>query len=395
MTWLLLIVALALASLGSAGAAALVTTARVALAEAISRRLRGAQESLDWLADTERQVVAATAATSLGVALFGAAIPGIVSDASPLGIAVLVFGVAVPATLLGGYLLPRWLTVTRSGAVVEQLQRVLAGWAAMLSVVLPSRDHDPNDEVRALAREGTASGVGGDELVMVGGVMTFASRPVRAVMTPRTNVVAIPHDAAYGDVETVFAESGYTRIPVYGASLDEIVGMIHAFDLFKHQPGDPLPLRPLSFMPEQRPAGDVLLDMQRERQHLAVVVDEFGGTAGIVTLEDLLEALVGEIADEDDLPLVALAPAGDLIEVDGAAAPLIVAEHFGVELPATEAASFGGLLAELAGRIPRVGDRFTVRGLEVDVVQASPTRVERAIVRRGPATPLTLDRPSP
>lgn len=394
MTWFLLFVGLALASLGSAGAAALVTSARAALAEAIARRLRGAQESLDWLADTEHQVVAATAATSLGVALFGAAIPGVVSDATPLGIGLLVFFVAVPVTLLGGYLLPHWLTVTRSAAVVDQLHRLLAGWATLLSVVLPTRHANLNDEVRALAREGTASGVGGDELVMVGGVMTFASRPVRAVMTPRTDLVAIPQDAEYGDVETVFAESGYTRIPVYGASLDEIVGMIHAFDLFKHEPGGPLPLRPLSFMPEQRPAGDVLLDMQRERQHLAVVVDEFGGTAGIVTLEDLLEALVGEIADEDEPPQVAQAPAGDLIEVDGAAAPAAVAEHFGVALPSSEAASFGGLLAELAGRIPRVGDRFAVRGLEVDVVQASPTRVERAIVRRGPATPTPLDRPA-
>jgi CBS domain containing-hemolysin-like protein len=393
MTWLLLIFALALASFGSAGAAALVTTARVALSEAISRRLRGAQESLDWVADTERQVVAATAATSLGVALFGAAIPGLIEEATPIEIVLLVFFIAVPITLLGGYLLPRWLTATRAEVVVSQLQRVLSGWSAMLSIVLPSRNPDPTDELRALAREGTASGVGGDELVMVGGVMTFAARPVRAVMTPRTNLVAIPHDASYGDVETVFAESGYTRIPVYGGTLDEIVGIIHAFDLFKHHSGDPLPLRPVSFAPELRPAGDVLLDMQRERQHFAVVVDEFGGTAGIVTLEDLLEALVGEIADEDDPMPVSHAPTSDLIEVDGAAAPAIVSEHFGVDLPASDVASFGGLLAELAGRIPRAGERFVVRGLEVDVLQASPTRVERVVVRRSATISITLERP--
>ena len=393
MTWVLLLCALVLASLGSAGAAALVTTARISLAEAISRRLRGAQESLDWLAVTERQVVAATAATSLGVALFGAAIPGLVEDATPLEIVLLVFFVAVPITLLGGYLLPRWLTATRAEAVVEQLQRLLGGWATMLSIVLPSRNPDPNDDVRALAREGTASGVGGDELVMVGGVMSFASRPVRAVMTPRTDLVAIPHDASYGDVETVFAESGYTRVPVYGGTLDEITGIIHAFDLFKHQPGEPLPLRPVSFAPELRPAGDVLLDMQRERRHFAVVVDEFGGTAGIVTLEDLLEALVGEIADEDDPSPVSLVPAGDLLELDGAAASSAVAEHFSVDLPVSEVASFGGMLAELAGRIPRAGERFNIRGLEVDVLQASPTRVERVVIRRLAVPSITLDRP--
>jgi len=393
MTWLLLLGGLFLAFLGSAGAAALVTTARVELAEAISRRLRGAQESLGWLAITERQVVAASAATSLGVALTGAAIPGLVENASAIGLAVLVFLVAVPVTIVGGYLVPRWLAVPRAGVALEQLQRVLAGWTAMVGVVLPARSADPNHDVRALAREGTASGVGGEELVMVGGVMAFAARPVRAVMTPRTDVVALPHDAEYPDIETVFAESGYTRIPVYGATLDEIAGMIHAFDLFKYQQGDALPLRPVSFAPELRPAGDVLLDMQRERQHFTVVVDEFGGTAGIVTLEDLLEALVGEIADEDEVASPVQTPAGQMLEIDGSSAPSVVAEHFGVDFPASDVASFGGMLAELAGRIPVAGERFIIRGLEVDVIQASPTRIERVVIRRGVPGAVHLDRP--
>lgn len=394
MKWLLLCTGLALAFIASAGAAALVTTARVALAGAISRRLRGTRESLSWLATTERQVVAATATTSLGVALFGAAIPGLLNGATPWALWLVVLFVGVPITLLGGYLLPHWLTVPRAERVVDQLHPVLTAWTALLGVVLPARNPDPSDDVRALAREGSASGMGGDELVMVGGVMAFAARPVRAVMTPRTDVVAVPKDAGYADVEAVFAESGYTRVPVYGATLDEIVGMIHAFDLFKYQVGDPLPLREISFAPELRPAGDVLLDMQRERQHFAVVVDEFGGTAGIVTLEDLLEALVGEIADEDDAAPTRPAPAGDLLEVDGAAAPSVIAEHFAVDLPPSDAASFGGLLAELAGRIPRAGDRFLVRGLEVDVIQASPTRVERVLVRRSNAGAVNLDRAS-
>jgi CBS domain containing-hemolysin-like protein len=394
MTWLLLLAGMLLAVVGSAGAAALVTTARVELAEAIARRLRGAQESLGWLAHIERQVVAATAATSLGVALTGATIPGLVDGASPLGFALMIFLVAVPVTIVGGYLVPRWFAVPRAGVALEQLQRVLAGWATMVGVVLPARNPDPSDDVRALAREGTASGVGGDELVMVGGVMSFAARPVRAVMTPRTDVVALPHDAGYDDVEKVFAESGYTRIPVYGSTLDEIAGMIHAFDLFKYQPGGELPLRPVSFAPAFRSAGDVLLDMQREHQHFTVVVDEFGGTAGIVTLEDLLEALVGEIADEDDVPAAPQPPSGQLIEVDGSEAPSVIAEHFAVELPATDAASFGGMLAELAGRIPHAGQRFLVSGLEVDVLQASPTRVERVVVRRNVVQTIQLDRPA-
>ena len=392
MTWLVLLAGLALAFIGSASAAALVTTARVALAEAIARRLRGTRESLAWLATTERQVVATTAASSFGVGLVGAAIPGVFSRASVLELAVVIFLIGVPVTLLGGYLLPRWLTVPRAERVVERLHPLLAGWTALLGVVLPARSADPGNDVRALAREGTASGVGGEELVMVGGVMTFAGRPVREVMTPRTDVVAIPQDAGHSDAEIVFAESGYTRLPMYGATLDEIVGMVHAFDLFKYRPGDPLPVRPVSFAPALRSAGDVLLDMQRERQHFAEVVDEFGGTAGIVTQEDLLEALVGEIAYEDTAAPATPAPAGDLLELDGAAPPQTVAEHFAIELPATNAASFAGLLAELAGRIPHAGERFTLRGLEVDIVQASPTRIERVLVRRGSPGSTSLDR---
>lgn len=253
MTWLLLVVGLALAFAGSSGAAALVTTARVALADAISRRLRGTMESLEWLATAERQVAAATAAASLGVALFGAALPGVLSGAAPWKIGLAVLALGVPVTLLGGYVVPRLLTVPRAEQVVEHLRPVLRAWTALLGVVLPARSPDPNDDVRALAREGSASGVGGDELVMVGGVMTFAARPIREVMTPRIDVVAVPQGSAYADVEAVFAESGYTRLPVYGTTLDEIVGMIHAFDLFKYQPGDPLPLRPVSFAPNSAP----------------------------------------------------------------------------------------------------------------------------------------------
>src|SRR6185295_14325063 len=139
-----------------------------------------------------------------------------------------------------------------------------------------------------------------DELVMVGGVMAFSVRPVREVMTPRTDIVAVDEGAALEDIRMVFAQSGYSRIPVYRGTLDEIIGMLHAFDLFKLRPGDPLPIRPVAMAPASRSCGDLLLDMQRERRHLAVLLDEFGGTLGIATLEDLLEELVGEIFDEHD-----------------------------------------------------------------------------------------------
>ena len=146
--------------------------------------------------------------------------------------------------------------------------------------------------------------------MLVGGVMAFSARPVREVMTPRTDIVAIEENAPLDEIRLVFAHSGYSRIPVFRETLDDIIGMLHAFDLFKLQPGDPLPVRPVAVTPASRSCGDLLLDMQRERRHLAVVLDEFGGTLGIATLEDLLEELVGEIFDEHDEEVQAAPGAG-------------------------------------------------------------------------------------
>jgi putative hemolysin len=393
MSWLFLLLGLAIAVIGSAGAAALVTTAREALAEALSRRLRGIEESLGWLGDVEQKVIAAGAATALGVVIVGATIPALLAGFTLVELGGVLLVLIVPATLLGGYLLPRWLTASRAEAVVTALSPILGVWRAILGIVLPTGTHHAVTDVQRLASEGSASGLGtGEQLMMVSGVMSFADRPVRAVMTPRTDVVAVEHDAPYAEVLRVFTECGYTRLPVMRGSLDEIVGIIHAFDLFKLQPGDPLPIRPIAHAPMSRAAGDLLVDMQRERRHFAVVLDEFGGTAGIVTLEDLLEAMVGEISDEDDAeasPVTAVD--ADLMLLDGTATADDVAEHFDLVLPRTEATSFAGLVVELAGRIPRVGERFRLLGLEVDVLEATPARIERLIVRRPTAT-ITLDR---
>ena len=136
--------------------------------------------------------------------------------------------------------------------------------------------------------------------------------------------------------------------------------------------------------------------MQRERRHLAVVLDEFGGTMGIVTLEDLLEELVGEIFDEFDVG--APRPAGEgpmLFEVDGSLPVAAIEERFDRALPTARTSTAGGLIAELAGRIPQAGERFLVRGLEFEVLQATPTRIERLMVRRGSAAPILLVPPTP
>jgi CBS domain containing-hemolysin-like protein len=392
MIWLVVAAGLILSVFGATAGGALIALSRSELARVVSRRLRGAAPSLATLGQIDFHLTAASATTSLGVLLLGAATPALLVGSGAVRSLILLLLVAVPFVLFSGYFIPRWLTQSLPEGLTDRLVPGLRRWSSVLGVVLPARVADRPRDLRSIWREGAAVGLTTDgELALVGGVMTFTQRPVREVMTPRTELVAIPEDAALADITQVFAQSGYSRIPVYRGTLDEIIGMLHAFDLFKLRPGDPLPIRPVAMAPASRTCGDLLLDMQRERRHLAVVLDEFGGTLGIVTLEDLLEELVGEIFDEHDEGVqgAPAAPAA-MLETDGATPVSAVAERFGVTLPARQAASIGGLLAELAGRIPNAGERFTLFGLEFDVLQASPTRIERLVIRPGPTPPVPL-----
>jgi CBS domain containing-hemolysin-like protein len=256
-------------------------------------------------------------------------------------------------------------------------------------MVLPTAS-EATGEYRAIGRESAAILPDTDaEMAMVGSVMTFAQRPVRDVMTPRTALVAVPDGATVTEISRAFAESGYSRVPVYRQTLDEIVGMVHAFDLFKLQPGDPLPIRPVALAPASRTCGDLLVDMQRERRHLGLVLDEFGGTLGIVTLEDLLRALVGEIYGEDPSQPIAEPARPVLIEVDGSETVADVQARIGLAIPGGLAGTIGGRLAELIARIPVTGERHVIGGIEFDVLHASPTRVERMVIRPAPPAPET------
>jgi putative hemolysin len=391
-TWAAVAIGLMVAAFGATAGAALISVSRAELTRAVARRLRGAAPSLEWLAQVDSYLTAASATTSLGVLLIGAAIPGLLAGSASSRAPIVLALLAVPVVLLAAYLLPRWLTQPRAAGVAERVIPILRPWSRVLGLVLPARTATRPNDLRSIWREGAAVGLrADDELVMVGGVMAFSVRPVREVMTPRTDIVAIDEHAALEDIRLVFAQSGYSRIPVFRGTLDEIIGMLHAFDLFKLQPGDPLPVRPVAVTPASRSCGDLLLDMQRERRHLAVVLDEFGGTLGIATLEDLLEELVGEIFDEHD-PEVRSSPSGGptLFETDGNVSPEAIEERFGVSLPTGRSTTMGGLLVEWAGRIPNAGERFAIRGLEFDVLEASPTRIERLLIRSGGTSTVTL-----
>ncbi len=387
MTAILLLVAVGVTVAGAAYELSLLAVSRTQLTEAVTRRLRGGDAPLAWPVETERQLAAASATTSIGMVMLGTLIPGLLTTESVLQLFVLLLLLAVPFAMLSGYLLPRWLSHGRAERMVSLLRPAVRPWAALLRVVLPTAS-EATGEYRSIGRESAAVLPETDaEMAMVGGVMTFAQRPVRDVMTPRTALVAVPEGASVADISRAFAESGYSRVPVYRETLDEIAGMVHAFDLFKLQPGDPLPIRPVALAPASRTCGDLLVDMQRERRHLAVVLDEFGGTLGIVTLEDLLRALVGEIYGEDSHQTVPEPARPTLLEVDGSAAVNDVEPRFGQALPGGQAATIGGRLTELIGRIPVTGERHIIAGVEFDVLQASPNRVERVVIRAAAPPP--------
>jgi CBS domain containing-hemolysin-like protein len=386
---------LLLAIFGAVAGTALVSLSRLELTRAVAGQLRGSTGSLSWLAEMEEYLGVTATLTALGVVIVGAVIPALFTGFTLAALGLLLVLVAVPLVILAGYLIPRWLVRPRAMALRNLVVPVLRPLTRVVGILLPAAPVPGASELRAVWREGAVSGLAADEeLIMVGGVMTFTERPVREVMTPRTDLVAVSEGDPLEDIAQVFAQSGYSRLPVYRGTLDEIVGMLHAFDLFKLRPGDRLPIRPVAVAPASRTCGDLLLDMQRERRHLAVVLDEFGGTMGIVTLEDLLEELVGEIFDEHDGHVTAEGGAGPgLIEADGATPVAAIEERFGRPLPSARTSTVSGLLAELAGRIPQAGERFLVRGLEFDVLQATPTRVERVLVRRAPPAPVILAPP--
>lgn len=393
MIWLALLLGLGLTSFGAMAGAAQMSVSRRQLAHTLTRRLRGDEPGLDWLTQVDARLAAASTTTSLGVILLAAALPAVIGSTILLTVAAVAL-MAIPLALAFGYILPRWLTEPRAESVLDALLPIFGPWAKVLGLVLPAHSGRRPRDWTVVLREAAASGIAdGGELSLIGGVMSFSERHVREIMTPRTEIVAVSEQTPDGTIRQVFAESGYSRLPVYRSTLDDILGMLHAFDLFRVEPGRPLPIRPVTITPGTRSAGDLLLDMQRERRHLAVVIDEFGGTQGIVTLEDLLEELVGEIFDEHDEQAVQSEGHAepDVVEAEGNATVTDIAERLGVAVPSGSATTIGGLLAERAGRIPVAGERFRVGDLEIDVVRATPARLERLLVRPAPVQTVTLE----
>ena len=257
------------------------------------------------------------------------------------------------------------------------------------------RVHSP-EEIRMIVEQSRKTGgMRAGDAKLLEGVFEFSEKNAREVMTPRTDIVALPAGASLAEAADRVAAAGRSRYPVTGESLDDVVGIVHAKDILRGLlSGSEEPVqdiaRPAFFVPGTREVEDVLADMKRQKVHLAIVLDEFGGTAGLVTMEDLLEEIVGPIYDEyDTAPTIS--PAATLAAAEGAV-PIVsggteiadVNRLLRLHLEDADYTTIGGLLFGRLGRLPKVGDRVTLDGATFEILEMDGRRVGK--VRIWPAT---------
>lgn len=279
-----------------------------------------------------------------------------------------------------------WLTTPFTFLLNRSSQLVMRG-LGQKSTGSEEAVHSP-EEIRLLVEQSQESGqMHARDADLIDAVFEFSEKNAREVMTPRTELIALPVEATLSEVLEVVQESGLSRYPVYDESIDNIIGVVLAKDLLKllapraNTDAFDLPsiMRPVHVIPGSREVEEVLADFKRLKEHMAVVLDEYGGTAGVVTMEDLLEEIVGEILDEYDTPEDEEAPlhtkAGETL-VPGSTHIGELNEHFALIVPDEDYHTIGGYVFGVLGRLPVVGDRVVAGGAIFTVREMEGRRIE-------------------
>ncbi len=293
-----------------------------------------------------------------------------------------------------------------SAPLVVWLRRVLGPLARVLvalgNAVTPGRGYrdgpfQSESELRDLVDlAGESSVIEAEEREMIHSVFELGDTIAREVMVPRTDMVTIDGDKTLRSAMSLFLRSGFSRIPVLGEGSDDVLGLLYFKDVARRINADPeaaaLPvvqqMRPMHYVPESKPVDDLLRDMQRDQSHFAMVVDEYGGTAGLITIEDILEEIVGEIADEYDREAPGVEDLGHgtfrvpaTMDIDD------LADLFDVVIEEDEVDTVGGLIGKAIGRVPIVGSRCEVAGLVLTAERMAGRRhrIASVIVERVPA----------
>jgi len=257
---------------------------------------------------------------------------------------------------------------------------------------------DLAEEIHDLMDEGQAKGlITNEESDMVYGVLDLKETTAHSIMVPRTEISSASINSTLEEVIKLVSDCGHTRIPVHKDNIDEIVGILNAKDLLKlwgQAPGATIPpeiLRKPYFVSEKQMVSELLKHLKERKMHLAVVTDEYGGTAGIITIEDILEEIVGEILDEHDSePSLLTVLKDNSVLVDARLEIEKLEEHFGMKLPEGEFESVGGFIIHLLGRIPKVDEKIVFEPLDITVKSADQRRIHKLlIVPQIPVTPIT------
>jgi CBS domain containing-hemolysin-like protein len=249
---------------------------------------------------------------------------------------------------------------------------------------------DLTEEINDLMDEGQAKGlITGEESDMVHGVLDLKETTASSIMIPRTHIISASIDSTLGEIIQLVKECGHTRIPIYEDNIDKIVGLLHSKDLlrlFGEKPDTSIPkdiFRKPYYVPGNQVISKLLRDLKTKKTHMAIVTDEYGGTAGIITIEDILEEIVGEIMDEHDHdpPLLTVVDE-NTITVDARLEVEKVEDHFDLEFPEGEYESVGGFIIHTLGRIPKPGDKVNYRDLEITAETADDRKIYRIRITR-------------
>ena len=312
--------------------------------------------------------------------------------------------VVTPTVLLFGEILPKTLARLRPHATTLRYARVFRTFSILMKPVtssvlwfansiLPatkaSREQESERkkaEIRSLIREGEKTGVvEDDEKQMIESAFELGDKTVKEVMVPRVSMAAISLRSTHAEIMAYVAHENYTRYPVFDESPDEIIGILHVADLLIENKFEPERLAKPFYVPEFTAVDEALEQLRSQGGHMAIVVDEYGGTAGIVTIEDLLEELVGEIEDEhDDSHAKVMKLADGRWSIDARADLDEVAEQLSISFEelSSEAETIGGMILEQMGRIPRTGEKIELMSARIEVASSDERRIMRVIVEK-------------
>jgi CBS domain containing-hemolysin-like protein len=272
----------------------------------------------------------------------------------------------------------------------EGAVRKNSGLVKMLGRFLAGKKRVTEEEIHELMNAGEEEGlINEEENEMIRSIFALRDTVVREIMVPRTDMASVTLDATFRDVLSSIIDCGHSRIPVFDGTIDNIVGLVYAKDLLKYWGMDESAvvlrkiLRTPYFIPETKNLEELLHEFKKKRIHIAIVIDEYGGTSGLVTIEDLLEQIVGDIQDEYDLEEEWLVEDDDGVAVVDARLPIEdLEEHFGIEIERDKFDTVGGLIVHLTGRIPAAGEEVEIGAIRLTVLDADARKIKKVSISK-------------